>query len=232
MRQSINGWCQRRWSMIQTPRLAQLKDGKVWPMSNSWTYRNRVSNSWLFTPPLKGFAAGLFSFFALVIPTTIRLSLHLRIDDEPHTLFSIFVLATVILCGWRYAVAVAIGTAIVCNTVMMGPPYGFHFTPAEMLGLGTCLGYSLFVIAVVQLFRETASRSLRQAGAKESASGIIFSVDEGQAWASWYGVDAPVRLGPKEEVAAMMEDFLAQVELSDRLKQHTPGRAPSNPEIE
>lgn len=44
-------------------------------------------------------------------------------------------------------------------------------------------------------------------------SGVVFSVEDGQVWASWYGVDAPVRLGPCDQVVEMMEDFIAQVEL-------------------
>ena len=59
-------------------------------------------------------------------------------------------------------------------------------------------------------------RLLRMRDDAERASGVIFSLERGQAWASWPGA-ATVRLGPHKEVAAMMEDFLAQVELGERL---------------
>ena len=100
----------------------------------------------------------------------------------------------------------------------MGTPYSFHLEWSEMVRLSTFLVYSVLVIVVVALFRMTAARSLRQAGAKGRMSGIVFSLDEGQAWASWYGVDAPVRLGPEDEVVHMMQNFIAQVELGKRLQ--------------
>ena len=139
------------------------------------------------------------------------------IDDQACTVFCPFVLATSILCGWRYASVVAVCSAIACNTVLMGAPYRFHFQRAEIEGLGTFLAYSAFMIGIVRLFRATAARSLRQADAKENAKGVVFSLDGGEAWASWYGVDAPVRLGPRDQVVRMMEDFIAQVELGKRL---------------
>jgi hypothetical protein len=176
-----------------------------------------ISKSWLFTPPLRGTWAVAVSVVAVALPTMIQLGI--SPVDQACTIFCPFVLATSILCGWRFALPVAFGSAISCNTILMGPPYGFHFERSEIEGLATFLGYSAFVILVVRLFRATAARSLRQAGARERVSGIVFSLDEGQAWASWYGIDAPVRLGPQDEVVQMMEDFIAQVELGKQLKE-------------
>jgi len=48
-------------------------------------------------------------------------------------------------------------------------------------------------------------------------SGIIFSLEDGQAWASRPGLGIRVRLGPEAEVTEMMHDFLAQQELAERL---------------
>jgi hypothetical protein len=48
---------------------------------------------------------------------------------------------------------------------------------------------------------------------------IIFSERDGYVLASWPGTDASVRLGRREMVAAMMEDFLAQAALGRRLAQ-------------
>jgi K+-sensing histidine kinase KdpD len=169
-------------------------------MQGEFFGRTRISKSWLFTPPLQGIWAVAVSVVAVALPTVIRLGMSPLIDDEACTIFCPFVLATSILCGWRYALPVAIGSAISCNTILMGPPYTFHFQRSEIEGLGIFLFYSACVILVVRLFRATARRSLRQAGAQERASGIVFSLDEGQAWASWYGIDAPVRLGPQDEV--------------------------------
>jgi len=51
----------------------------------------------------------------------------------------------------------------------------------------------------------------------EVTNGIIFSLRDGEAWASWKTDPWAVRLGPQEEVAAMMEDFLAQIKVAERL---------------
>jgi hypothetical protein len=180
--------------------------------------QTRISKSWLFTPPLHGTWSVAVSVVAVALPTLIRLGISPLIDDQACAIFCPFVLATSILCGWRYALPVAAGSAISCNTILMGAPYTFHFQRSEIEGLGTFLFYSAFVILVVRLFRATAARLLRQAGAQERASGIVFSLDDEQAWASWYGIDAPVRLGPEDEVVQMMEDFIAQVELGKKLQ--------------
>jgi hypothetical protein len=50
-----------------------------------------------------------------------------------------------------------------------------------------------------------------------SSDGIIFSLDKGEVWASWYGHEQPVRLGSRYPVAKMMDDFLKQEQLAKRL---------------
>jgi hypothetical protein len=178
----------------------------------------RISKSWLFAPPFHGMQAVTLTIAGIAIPTLIRLAMVAGIDDSTCTIFCPFVLIVSILCGWRYAAVTAIGSAISCNTILMGWPYRFHFTQAELEGLGTFLFYSFLLIGTIWLFRTTAARSLRQAGARANGSGVVFSLDNGQTWASWYGVDAPVRLGPPEEVIPMMEDFIAQAKVAKRLK--------------
>lgn len=196
-------------------------------MQGSFPGRTRISKNWLFAPPLRGPWAIAVAIAGIAIPTFIRLSMVPGIDDQACTVFCPFVLAVSILCGWRHALATAVGSAIACNTVLMGAPYRFHVQRSEIEGLSTFLGYSVFLIVVVRLFRLTAARSLRQAGAQERVSGVVFSLDEGQAWASWYGVDAPVRLGPASEVIPMMEDFIAQANVAMRLRDRmNPDRRP------
>ena len=46
---------------------------------------------------------------------------------------------------------------------------------------------------------------------------IIFSSRNGYVWASWEDTDVSVRLGRHDMVTAMMQDFLAQDALGDRL---------------
>src|SRR5436190_6127098 len=123
--------------------------------------RSRISRNWLFAPPLQGAPAWAVTIACMVIPTIIRMVMSATAATDPGcTAFCPFVLATSILCGWRYASLVIIGTAIACNTILSGSPYGFHFTQAEFEGIGTYVAFSAFMIAVVRLFRETAARSL------------------------------------------------------------------------
>jgi hypothetical protein len=71
------------------------------------------------------------------------------------------------------------------------------------------------IIGVVYLFRRVLAESKRQASG--SPSGIIFSLEKGDALASWKGSGGPVRLRPHDEVEKMMQDFLAQLEVGRRL---------------
>jgi hypothetical protein len=48
-------------------------------------------------------------------------------------------------------------------------------------------------------------------------SNAIFSLKDGEVWASWPDRSSAVRLGEVEEVSAMMRDFLQQLELGKRL---------------
>ena len=51
----------------------------------------------------------------------------------------------------------------------------------------------------------------------DARGGIIFSLRDGEVWSSWHGWPEAVRLGPVADVAAMMEDFLRQREVGQRL---------------
>jgi hypothetical protein len=46
---------------------------------------------------------------------------------------------------------------------------------------------------------------------------IIFSSRDGYVWASWQDAEVSVRLGRHDMVTAMMQDFLAQDALGQRL---------------
>ena len=51
---------------------------------------------------------------------------------------------------------------------------------------------------------------------------IIFSSRDGYVWASWHDSDVSVRLGRHDMVAGMMQDFLAQDAIGERLATRTP----------
>jgi hypothetical protein len=46
---------------------------------------------------------------------------------------------------------------------------------------------------------------------------VIFSLSEGFVWVSWPGSDASVKLGRCQPVTEMMQDFLDQCALGERL---------------
>ena len=51
---------------------------------------------------------------------------------------------------------------------------------------------------------------------------VIFSLREGYVWASWPTTVLCMRIGPHDAVASMMEDFLAQDALGERLTRNAP----------
>ena len=62
----------------------------------------------------------------------------------------------------------------------------------------------------------TNGTTIRDEGAEPELE-IIFSSRDGYVWASWPESNATVRLGRHRIVAAMMQDFLAQDALAQRL---------------
>jgi len=52
---------------------------------------------------------------------------------------------------------------------------------------------------------------------------VIFSMANGFVWASLQGKSAPIRLGEYESVKAMMQDFLDQSALGERLTARSAG---------
>jgi len=93
----------------------------------------------------------------------------------------------------------------------VNPRYVFIAGPTDIFGMSVFLAASAIAICLVR-----ACKSYIQ-GRRPIGEGIIFSLDQGHAWASWYRTGSRVRLGSKEEVAEMMKDFLAQLELGERL---------------
>ena len=50
--------------------------------------------------------------------------------------------------------------------------------------------------------------------------GVVFSLAGGFVWASWPGTEASVKLGEYEAVSAMMQDFLDQNALGERMERN------------
>ncbi len=52
---------------------------------------------------------------------------------------------------------------------------------------------------------------------------LVFSLAEGFVWASWPGASGSVRLGTHDHVREMMQDFLAQSDVGERLAKSNGG---------
>jgi len=60
--------------------------------------------------------------------------------------------------------------------------------------------------------------AMQRAGEDEAAGGVVFSLEDGEVWASWNGSGAPVRLGSKKNVSEKMKSFLAHADDPSHLK--------------
>ena len=181
--------------------------------------RARISTRWLLEPPVTGAKAHLCAIAALAIPTLIRLSVDGVVSGSAFGPYVPFVLLSALLLGWRHAAVVTIVAAVLADFMFL--------TPNKLLdGMSDLFGVALFlissalIIGVIQAVRNSRESVSPPQWANETPRGIIFSLEDGQALASWSGAETPVRLGPEGEVADMMEEFLAQLEVGRRLTRH------------
>jgi hypothetical protein len=174
-------------------------------------------NEWFDHPVVSDESWAIFwTVAAVLVPTLFRASID-GIVEGCHTIpYVPSVLLATIFLGWRHAAVVALASAFVSDWLFMG----LLEEACDFFGIGLFLLASALIIGSVELPRQFHHNSGRQVDANERPAGIIFSLEGGQAWASWYGQDTPVRLGPEAEVAEMMQDFLAQLEVGKRLARH------------
>jgi hypothetical protein len=172
------------------------------------------STRWLIMPLLTGRRALLCALVAIALPTLARAAVHGVVTGCEFTPYLPFVLVCAILLRWWQAGAVAI-----VSVGIMGGLFGgvqAHHMDCFMPAAGMFMASSAMMIGIAVSVRCVIS-ALRNRGADESAGGIVFSLEKGEVWASWYGHSAPVHLGSQRKVSEMMEDFLAQVEVGKRL---------------
>jgi hypothetical protein len=172
---------------------------------------------WLARPPLTGWRAIFGTIAAIALPTLLRGAVDTLVTGVAFTPYMAFVLAAAVLIGAGHAAAVALGGALISDTLFVGSPFRLLEGATDIFGITVFLATSALVIGLVQAARTIVRDRLRANGG-QSGDGIVFSTERGQAWASWSGTSAHVRLGPQEEVAEMMKDYLAQLELGRRLE--------------
>jgi hypothetical protein len=194
--------------------------------------RTALLRSWLVAPPLQGRWLALWIIVALPVAALIDRTMGCPdAIGECCTPFFLFILITAVLFGWRAAVVGAVASAAAAYWLDTRPPNAMHMggEVGVAFGAGLFFAYCAVIIIVVELTRRTMARFARLHNPNEYSSGVIFSLEKGQAWASWPGEPMPVRLGPQQEVAAMMEDFLAQLELARRLGSNGTARGEASP---
>jgi hypothetical protein len=170
--------------------------------------------SLLAMPPLAGPLAPLIAVAALSIPTAILSLDHALPAGACCTTYFPFVLVSAVLIGPAYASLVAVASAGLADALFMGPRYQLLESPMDTFGDTASLISSALIICLVFVCRKALAERARPS---TPADGVIFSRERGQVWASWYGDEPPICLGPERRVTSMMEDYLAQVDLAKRL---------------
>jgi len=176
---------------------------------------------WLARPAVTGWEAMALAILAVAIPAALRESLRGIVSGCETTAFIPFVLFSAIFLGWRHATLVALAAAWSADFLFMGHNHRLLDGACDIFGDGAFLLSSALIIGLVEGIRGQISE-LPASGTERKSGGIVFSLRDGEAWASWYGGGSPVRLGREEDVAEMMEDFLAQLEIGKRLNGEEP----------
>lgn len=169
---------------------------------------------WLLNPAPSAWQALLCGLFAVWIPTVLRMALDGVVTGCEFTPYLPFVLICAILLRWWQAALVALASVVVMGG-LIGGSWMFEM-PCFVSATGMFLVASTVMIGVAVIVRYVIV-AMQKRGADESLGGVVFSLEKGEVWASWYGQGPPVLLGSQRKVAEMMQDFLAQVEIGRRL---------------
>jgi hypothetical protein len=179
-------------------------------------------NRWVRAPLLTGRTAALCAGLAFALPTLVRVAVNGVVTGCEFTPYLPFVFLCAVMLRWWQAGAVALASVAIMGGVLEGPPRHMLALPCFLSSAGIFLASSAAMIAMAVLVRRIIARLLRP---DDSSGGIIFSLERGEVWASWYGHGQPVRLGSRNTVARMMEDFLKQEQLAKRLARGADYRA-------
>jgi hypothetical protein len=167
-------------------------------------------------PSLVGWHALLGGLVAISLPSIIRSAAVGVVEGCEFTPYLPFVFLSAILLRWWQAAMVALGSVVVMGAVIFGQPVEHLFSSCFQTSACWFLVSSAVMIGAVMAIRQVIA-ALHGRGADETEGGVVFSLQDNQVWASWYGLDEPVRLGSQQKVEIMMADFLAQSEVAKRL---------------
>ena len=176
----------------------------------------KTVSEWFLAPPVSGARAHFWSVVAIGLPTLIRASVQGPVTGIPLEPYVPFVLLSAIALSWRHATAVALGSALVGSIMFIEPRFVPFAGPTDWFAIGVFLVGSAMIIKFVHSLKGVIVEAPGSPAAK-LRDGIVFSSEGGDAWASWKGHRCTVRLGTSDEVAEMMQDYLAQRELGRKL---------------
>ena len=171
-------------------------------------------NRWLRAPLLTGHRAISCAILALALPTLVRAAVNGVVTGCEFTPYLPFVFLCAVMLRWWQAGAVALASVAILGDVFGGPPRHMLALPCFLPSAGIFLAASAGMIAIAVLVRQVIATMQKP---DDSSGGIVFSLEKGEVWASWYGHGQPVRLGSRHTVANMMDDFLKQEQLAKRL---------------
>jgi Domain of unknown function (DUF4118) len=164
------------------------------------------------SPLLTGRRAQIFAVVAIAAPSLIWLLLSQLVSTGVFLTYVPFVLLSAVVLRSLDAALVALACALVADFFFMEPQWELSTSPNDLFSMGMLLVISAFSIFLMRIIRHRVSASL-----DEPSGSVIFSEKGGEAWVNWHGSKSPVKLGPHKDVAEMMEDYIAQVELGERL---------------
>lgn len=176
----------------------------------------RLARNWFLAAPATGNRAAIYSLGAVLLPTLIRASVQGPVSGIPLLAYFPFVLLVSMAVEWRFAVAVALASSLVGTYFFVEPRFIFLAGPTDVFAIVAFLIASALIIKFVHDLKGVIVDVPGSPAARRRA-GVVFSSEAGDAWASWEGHSCTVRLGRQDEVAEMMQDFLAQRELGKRL---------------
>lgn len=176
---------------------------------------DRILRKALQSAPLSGELALLFGIAAVAVPTLIRAAVQGLVTSGVFLTYVPFVLLAALLVTARHAAVIALASAAVADFFFMQPYFALAGGPNDLFGTGVFLITSALIIVIVQTVRSFIEDCLAPDVSDEIR--IIFSEKKGEAWAHWHAERPSVKLGPHTQVAEMMEDYIAQVRLGERL---------------
>jgi len=171
---------------------------------------------WLARPPLEGRLALLAAIAAETSATAIRAAVDGVVTGCEFTPYLPFVMLSAVLLRWWQSALIALVSVPILGMSFIATPDHLLHSQCFLSSAAIFLAASGAMIGFVMLARGLF-HALHRPGADESDGGVVFSLEDGEVWASWYGRGRPVLLGSQEKVSSMMHDFLAQVEVGKRL---------------